>query len=51
MISVISFWLVKRVAYLSMDELKGLEIDKKGFIIEYKALSHLVVNSQELFQV
>ena len=50
MIRVISFWLVKRVAYLSVDELKGLEVDQKGFIIEYEALSQLVKKSQKLFQ-
>ena len=45
MIRLLSFWLVKRLTSLSVDE--ELMVDHKGFIIAYKAYSQLVRKSQE----
>ena len=34
-----------------MDELQGLKVDQKGFILAHDAFSQLIEKSQELFQV
>ena len=40
MMSLISSRLVKRVASLNVNELQGLEVDQKGFILAYVALTY-----------
>ena len=48
---LISFRLVRRVASLSVNDLQGLKVDKKGLILAFKAYSQLVRQRQELFHV